>query len=73
MMANVIDKISNSKMKFSQSNRQNRDLTEFYSLDSEELPYIEINNPPLKLLIDTGATKSFIATKIVQIYFKKFI
>lgn len=34
-----------------------------------QLPYIQIHNPPLKLLIDTGANQSFISPEAVQKYF----
>lgn len=34
-----------------------------------QLPYIQIANPPLKLLIDTGANQSFISPEAVQKYF----
>lgn len=34
------------------------------------MPYIQIENPPLKLLIDTGANQSFISPSIVGKYFK---
>lgn len=38
--------------------------------NKRELPYIEIKNPPLKLLIDTGATKSFLNPQIGFKYYK---
>lgn len=34
------------------------------------MPYIKINNPPLKLLIDTGSTKSFINPEIASNYYR---
>jgi transposase InsO family protein len=34
-----------------------------------QLPYIVISNPPLKLLIDTGANQSFINPNIVEKYY----
>lgn len=34
-----------------------------------QLPFIQIKNPPLKLLIDTGANQSFISPDAVQYYF----
>lgn len=37
-----------------------------------QLPYIQINEPPLKLLIDTGANQSFISPDAVQTYFNEF-
>nr|CAH7750749.1 unnamed protein product [Callosobruchus chinensis] len=47
------------------------DLNTIY--DKTELPYIEIANPPLKLLIDTGATKSFLNPELAYKYFPKNI
>lgn len=41
--------------------------------DRKDLPYIKIANPPLKLLIDTGATKSFLNPEIAENYFQEFI
>lgn len=35
-----------------------------------QLPYIQIQNPPLKLLIDTGANQSFLSPRAVERYFK---
>lgn len=37
-----------------------------------QLPYIQINNPPLKLLIDTGSNKSFLSPEVVQKYYSNF-
>lgn len=34
-----------------------------------QLPYIQISNPPLKLLIDTGANMSFVSPEVVQKFF----
>lgn len=34
-----------------------------------QLPYIQISNPPLKLLLDTGANQSFISPKAVQMFY----
>lgn len=42
------------------------------SCDKWQLPYITINQPPLKLLIDTGATKSFLDPEIVNKHFSEF-
>lgn len=41
--------------------------------DKKELPYIIIQNPPLKLLIDTGSSKSFIDPDIAFENFKQLI
>lgn len=37
-----------------------------------QLPYIQICNPPLKLLIDTGANQSFISPSAVETYFSDY-
>lgn len=37
-----------------------------------QLPYIQILNPPIKLLIDTGANQSFISPECVEKYFYNF-
>lgn len=34
-----------------------------------QLPYIQISNPPIKLLIDTGANQSFISPECIEKYF----
>lgn len=34
-----------------------------------QLPYIQIKNPPLKLLIDTGANQSFLSPEAVRNYY----
>lgn len=39
------------------------------STDKKELPYIQISKPPLKLLIDTGSTKSFLNPEIASKYY----
>lgn len=36
------------------------------------MPYIQIDNPPLKLLIDTGANQSFISPETVRNYFNTY-
>ena len=38
-----------------------------------ELPFIKINNPPLRFLIDTGSSHSFINPEIARKYFSKYI
>lgn len=37
------------------------------------MPYIQISKPPLKLLIDTGSTKSFLSPEIATKYFREKI
>lgn len=34
-----------------------------------QLPYIQISNPPIKLLIDTGANQSFLSPDVIQNYY----
>lgn len=38
-----------------------------------QLPYIEIKNPSLKLLIDTGANQSFLSPDIIDQYYKDIV
>jgi hypothetical protein len=47
-------------------------VTEINLQSNRVLPYIQISNPPLKLLIDTGANQSFIAPEAVDNYFSDF-
>lgn len=37
--------------------------------NKRQLPYIQIKNPPLKLLIDTGANQSFLSPEVAQKYY----
>lgn len=37
-----------------------------------QLPYIQINNPPLKLLIDTGSNQSFLSPETINKYYQNF-
>lgn len=47
-----------------------RNIIEYNSFnDIKQLPYIEISQPPLKLLLDTGATKSLLDPNIAEKYF----
>lgn len=41
--------------------------------NGDDLPYIKICNPPLKLLIDTGSTKSFLNPDLAKKYFENKI
>lgn len=43
------------------------------SSSRSELPSITIENPRLKLLIDTGSTKSFNNSDLAKKYYSKFI
>lgn len=45
-------------------------LTEINVHLKRQLPFIEIKNPPLKLLIDTGANQSFLSPEAVAKYFR---
>ncbi|CAH0404793.1 unnamed protein product [Chilo suppressalis] len=42
-----------------------------YSNYERQLPYIQISNPPLKLLIDTGANQSFINPQAIETYYSE--
>lgn len=56
--------------KFSGNHTSRANHIEIHSIyDRKDLPYIKISNPPIKLLIDTGATKSFLNPEIAEKYF----
>lgn len=57
----------------SESNEENVHFIEHYSFDSRELPYIETNNLPLELFIDTKATKSLKSPKMPETCFNNYI
>lgn len=46
---------------------------ELNSFNTSSLPYIEISKPPLKLLIDSGASSSMIRPDIIEKYFPSCI
>lgn len=49
-------------------------MIELHNIDElKQLPYIQLNNPPLKLLIDTGASKSFLNPHIAKRYYSNYI
>lgn len=43
------------------------------NIDDSTLPYIQISNPPIKLLIDTGSMKSILNPKIAEKYYPQTI
>lgn len=46
--------------------------TELNLQTQRQLPYIQIRDPPLKLLIDTGANQSFLSPEAVEKYFPEY-
>lgn len=47
-------------------------ITEINVHLKRQLPYIEIKEPPLKLLIDTGANQSFLSPEIIERHYKNY-
>uniref|UniRef100_A0A6P7GNR5 Uncharacterized protein LOC114340293 n=1 Tax=Diabrotica virgifera virgifera TaxID=50390 RepID=A0A6P7GNR5_DIAVI len=54
--------------------QKSTDLIELnFSTNQRELPYIQIHEPPLKLLVDTGSSKSFLNPEKANFFYKNFI
>jgi hypothetical protein len=45
-------------------------ITEINAHLKRQLPYIEIAEPPLKLLLDTGANQSFLSPEVIEKHYK---
>lgn len=49
------------------------DIIEFHGFQNNSHSYIQIHNPNMKYLIDSGSTKSFICPENANKYFNNFI
>lgn len=58
-----------SKRGFSEPSKIRQTKIEVNLQTQRQLPYLQIQDPPLKLLIDTGANQSFISPNAVEAYF----
>lgn len=58
-----------SKRGFSEPSKIRQTKIEVNLQTQRQLPYLQIQDPPLKLLVDTGANQSFISPNAVEAYF----